>query len=154
MSDLTWRALPAELSHFDGFAAIAEWITRSRGWTTRLHHLELLTEEQVRAELRAGADLHAAAHDGGPTPLLIAHGLLAGADDAAPGAAAARLVLRAAEPWSPANHDFFPATARARAVELVRIGSTLSRESRFSGEGQAMMDLWREYMMKHAILRR
>ena len=138
----------------DAFAALIEWIEHSRGWTTRLHHIELLTEEQVRAELRAGADLHAAAHDGGPTPLSIAHSLHAGADDAAPGAAAARLVLRAAEPWSPTNHDLFPATARAHAVELVRIGFKLSCDSRISGMAQAMLDPWLESVMKHAILRR
>ena len=57
-------------------------------------------------------------------------------------------------PWSRRNHDLFPATARAHAVELVRIGFKLSCDSRFSGVGQAMLDPWLESMMKHAILRR
>ena len=96
--------------------------------------------------------MHAAAHDGA-TPLSIARELLAGADDATPGAAAARLVLRATEPWSPANHDLFPAATRARAVELVRIGFKLSRDPRFAGECQAIMDTWRDYTMAHSVTR-
>ena len=141
-----------------GHGHVAEWLERSREWTTRLHHLEALTEAQARAELRAGAELHAAARVGGPTPLLLAIALLADADDVAgdewPGVSAARLVLRAAEPWSPANHELFPVAARARAVELVHIGFLLSRDARFtSGGPQAMMDTWRDCMMPHALHR-
>ena len=139
--------------HFD----IYEWLFRTRSWTARLHHLELLTEAQARAELRAGADLHAASdsswHIDIQTPLSIARDILAEADGGAPGAAAARLVLRAAEPWSPANHDLFPAEARTRAVELVRIGFKLSRDPRFADQCQAIMDTWLENVMKHAVIR-
>jgi len=145
-----------ELAARAGLAHIAEWLARSREWTTRLHHLELLTEAQARAELRAGADVHAAARVGGPTPLSVAlgHVLATGLDEAARGTAAACLVLRAGQPWCPTNHSLFPAPARARAVELVRIGFLLSRAPRFAGAGpQAVMDVWRAFVMPHAVER-
>ena len=148
---------PAEdVAAATGQAAVARWLERTRDWSTRLHHLELLTEAQARKELRTGADLHASALVGGPTPLKIARALLArrDVDDATPGAAAARLVLRAARPWSPATHALCPAPARARAVELVRIGFLLSRAPRFAGAGpQAVMDVWRAFVMPHAVER-
>ena len=68
--------------------------------------------------------------------------LLAGADDATLGVAAARLVLRAAEPWSKANHDLFPAAVRTRAVESMSLGSMLSRDPRY---GEEMRDIWHAY---------
>ena len=135
-----------------GQAHVAAWLERTRDWSTRLHHLELLTEAHARDELRAGADIRAAAHAGAPSPLSLARDLLADADDATPGAAAARLVLRAARPWSPADHGLFPAPARARAAELVRVGFLLSREPRFAEAGpQAVMDVWRACVMPLAL---
>ena len=135
---------------------VGDWLAHTREWSTRLHHLEVLTEAQARAELRAGADVRAAARPGGPTPLSIARDLLADADEATPGAAAARLVLRAAEPWSPTNHDLFPSAARARAVELLRVGFLLSRDSeRYEGAASGgLMDVWRGRIMEHVVERK
>ena len=127
-----------------GHTDIAAWLARTRKWSTRLHHLEVLTEAEARAELRAGADLRAS-RAGGPTPLAIAHGIRADADGATPGAAAASLVLRAAEPWSKTTHALFPAPARARAAERMGIGSLLARDPRYEGEGQAWLDIWINY---------
>ena len=46
-----------------------------------------------------------------------------GVDSAeSPGMEACELLIRACEPWSPANHSIFPAPARARAVELLCVG--------------------------------
>ena len=144
-----------------GLAAVnASWLARTREWTTRLHHLELLTEAQARAELRAGADLHAAAHAGGATPVSIAREILGlsdgddeiaaavprAGDDNTPGVAAARLVLRAKQKWSKDNHALFPAAARARAVELMSLGSMLSHDPRFTGV--AMRDIWHAYTVE------
>ena len=78
-----------------------------------LHHLELLTPERARALLRAGADIHAAAEPGGPTPLSLAQDL-SEAGNAKEGTAAF-LVLEAAKLWSHKTHMVFPAPARARA---------------------------------------
>ena len=58
------------------------------------------------------------------------------------GPAPARLVLRAAEPWSEANHELFPDAARARAVESMSLGSMLSRDPRY---GEEMRDIWHAY---------
>ena len=144
-----------EVASQHGHTGIAAWLARTRDRTTRLSYLELLTEAQARAELRAGAVLHTAARAGAGAPLSLARTLLAGAGAATPmpGVKAARLVLRAARPWSPANHDLFPVAARARAVELVRIGFQLSRDPRYSHAGQALMDTWREFVMAHAVRR-
>ena len=51
-------------------------------------------------------------------------------------------LLRAAGPWSPANHALFPAAARARAVESMSLGSMLSRDPRY---GEEMRDIWHAY---------
>ena len=67
-------------------------------------------------------------------------------DDNTPGVAAARLVLRAEQPWSKGNHALFPAAARARAVEFMSLGSMLSRDPRF--EGMEMRDIWHAYAVE------
>ena len=55
-----------------GHHDLLAWLVRSRLWSTPLHHLEFLTPERALALLRAGADIHAAAEPGGPTPLSLA----------------------------------------------------------------------------------
>ncbi len=64
------RVTAEQTAEVGGRADVAAWLARTHDWTTRLHHLELLTEAQARAELRAGADIYAAAHAGGATPAL------------------------------------------------------------------------------------
>jgi hypothetical protein len=58
----------------------------------------------------------------GPTPLELARRM-------PNGHAGARLVRRAAQPWSPSNHELFPAEARALACSylwpLVQLGTAL-----------------------------
>ena len=105
----------------EGHHDIAAFLVRSRLWSTPLHHLEFLTPERALALLRAGADLHAAAEPGGPTPLSLAQAMAA-AGDASEGTAAF-LVLEAAKPWSRQTNKLFPALARARAAELMRVAS-------------------------------
>ena len=114
-----------------------------------LHHLEFLTPERALALLRAGADIHAAAEPGGPTPLSLAQDLAA-AGRAAEGTAAF-LVLEAAKPWSRKTHKYFPDPARARAVELWRWGFRFSRQ--FPREEQAMFDVWMTGVLGHAVTR-
>ena len=67
------------------------------------------------------------------------------------------LVVQAAQPWSPQTHALWPAGARARAEELVRLGWLLSNVQQspgpFSGEEQSLMDSWRGYVMAHALVR-
>jgi hypothetical protein len=58
---------------------------------------------------------------------------------------AAQLLLDAALPWSPRTHALFPPAARARVVELLRIGVQLSRASESSAEQwlpQIPAELW------------
>jgi hypothetical protein len=126
--------------------------TTSRLWSTPLHHLTIIDATRARELLRGGADLHAAAVADGPTPLSLAHGL-----DTAGNAAestAARLVLRAAGPWSEQTHDLFPVDARTRAVELLLLGHRLSRQERFFGQEMALVDAWVHHVnhvMSHAV---
>ena len=95
----------------NGHHDVAAWLAATRLWSTPLHHLEFLTPERALALLRAGADIHAAAEPGGPTPLSLAQALAAVGGAAG---TAAFLVLEAAKPWSRKTHKYFPAPARAR----------------------------------------
>ena len=64
---------------------------------------------------------------------------------------AAFLVLEAAKPWSRKTHKYFPAAARARAVELWPWGFRFSRQ--FPREEQAMYDVWMTGVLGHAVTR-
>ena len=127
---------------------------------------------RARKLLRAGADPLAPGNDATSlvtgivtTPLALAKAWLAtcAADLAAcqaactaagvsppdsaelPGMEACELLVRACEPWSPANHSLFPAPARARAVELLCVG-----HHAFANKGP-LLDCWREYVMPMSI---
>ena len=131
-----------------GHTTVAEWLASTRLWSTPLHHLSVIEPQRCMALLKAGADLHAAAHLGAaeavaaptarPTPLSIARAMMDSEPTSSKGSPAA-LVLRAAEPWSPSNHDLFPQTARDCAVELLLVGYRLSRER---AHGGALLDVW------------
>ena len=51
------------------------WLKKSRKWTTPLHHVEVITADRAFDLIRAGADIHAAAKPGDPTPLSRAQAL-------------------------------------------------------------------------------
>lgn len=123
-----------------------EWLLETtKGWTTQLHHVELLPAARVRALLVDGADVHAS--DGlsadSPTPLKLARAALARGSTAHEGA---QLIVDAAAPWSPRNHALFPKAARARAVELLLLGRLLAREARFEGKSIALLDVWQHVL--------
>jgi hypothetical protein len=133
----------------------AGWLAATSRWTSPLHHFEFLPIERVRALLVAGAD--ACAGDGGadaPTPVSLATArLLQGAllDDGR-----AALIVSAAAPWSPKTHALFPASAKARAVELLRIGWLLARQLQNLRVGAtqvevAFRDTWLGHVMPQAI---
>jgi hypothetical protein len=71
----------------------------------------------------------------------------------------AALIASAAAPWSPKTHALFPAAAKARAVELLRIGWPLARHLQgLGGAGATQMevafrDTWLGHVMPHAIER-
>jgi len=129
-------------------AEVRAWVSETSRWSTRLHHLELLPEACVRQLLVGGADVHASdgSGDGAPTPLGLARALLA-RDPAHEGAS---LVVAAAAPSSRTNHALFPAHARVRAAELLRLGQLLVREARFAGDEVALLDVW-PIVIAHAL---
>ena len=90
--------------------------------------------------LRAGADPHALPT---PTPAERAEAV---------DGEVSRLVLRAARPWNPdgdqRNHDLYPDAARARAIDLLRLGKQLSREPQ-----RPPLHLWVSHVMPHAVRR-
>ena len=63
------------------------------------------------------------------------------------------MVLRAARPWSRDSHELYPDAARARPIELLRLGQQLSIQPRFIGEGQAIVDVWITHVMPHVVRR-
>jgi ankyrin repeat protein len=133
----------------------AEWLDATRRWTSPLHHYEFVLLELVRALLVDGADVRAG--DGAadaPTPLSLAAARLLHAD----GDGRAALIVSAATPWSPKTHALFPVRAKARAVELVRIGWLQARhlQSLVADTTQievAFRDARLGHVMPHAIER-
>ena len=69
----------------------------------------------------------------------------------APDGSAARLVLKAARPWSPGTHALFPAAARARAVVLMRIGFRFSRLPRYETVAGGLFEVWVANVLPHAV---
>jgi hypothetical protein len=135
----------------------AQWLAATRRWTSQLHHFEFLPIERVRALLVAGADVHAAdAEADAPTPLSLAAARLLQGDRLDDGRAA--LIASAAAPWSPKTHALFPAAAKARAVEVLRIGWLLARHLQGFSAGATQMevafrDAWLGHVMPHAVER-
>jgi hypothetical protein len=127
-------ATPNSQEQADTYAALATWLQSTEGWGP-LHHIEQLTTDRTRALLRGGASLHA----GSPSPLERARAV---------GGEVSALLLRAAR-WSEGSHDLFPAPTRAQAVEVMRLGYLLA-----SALGStALVDLWRQFVLPHAITR-
>ena len=95
--------------------------------TRCLMHLEILTAARTRTLLRSGADLHA--HEAGEcataSPLDLS--LLQPSR-----CESARLVILAAQPWSPATHELFPKEARALACALLPVLTQLGNEPRLA----------------------
>ena len=58
-------------------------------------------------------------------------------------AAAARLVVRAAEPWSPASHELWPSPARAYVRALLLVGVRMP----------VPHDVWVAHVMPHVVWR-
>jgi hypothetical protein len=133
------------------------WLDETRRWTSPLHHFEFLPLERVLALLVEGADVRAG--DGGPdapTPFSLAAARLLQGDGSNDGSAA--IIVAAAAPWSLKTHALFPARAKARAVELLRIGWLLARafEETVADTSQvevAFRDVWLGHVMPIAIER-
>ena len=78
------------------------------------------------------------------------------ADPPAADGSPAHLVLRAAEPWSPHNHELFPEACRKRAVQLLLLGELLAREPLFDdrrGSAVSLKDCWMDFVMPQAVRR-
>ena len=123
-----------------GHTELTAWLVSTRGWTP-LHHLEELSPARARTLLRDGADPHA---QPSPTPAQRA---------SAVGGEVSELVLRAARPWSRVSHELYPDAARARAVELLRLGQQLAIQPRFAFQEQAVVDVWVTHVMPHVVSR-
>ena len=104
--------------------------------------------------MRAGADPLASGNGvtstPATTPLALAEAWLAAAGGGVEsaelhGVQACELLIRACEPWSPANHSLFPAPARARAVELLCVG-----HHAFANK-PSLLDCWLAYVMPMSI---
>ena len=134
-----------EVAKRRGFLDNYRWLKATRSWT-RLHHVEHLTERHARMLLRRGDDVFAKTGRG-VTPVDRAEKVLSAKKKT--GAAAATLILKAAQPWSPATHDLFPERARADAVNALLLGYAFQRSERFS----LPIDVWRLHVMPHLVAR-
>ena len=135
-----------ELAQVEGHAEVFSWLQLTALWTP-LHHLEQLehTPRQIRNLLRSGADLHAKPTSSVPSPFERAQALAM--------TGAGSMLLRAAAPWSPANHELFPEPTRMCACMLARLGYLLAASPQFEGEARALVDIWLCHVMPQALSR-
>jgi ankyrin repeat protein len=158
----------------ESLRSTARWLREAVAWAfAPLHHLEVLSEGRACALLRDGSDVQlpagrqtgcgmagATLTDDG----MMGRGVLSYASRAdvrgRPGAAAARLILSAADPWSStgakANHRLFPEPARALAVELMWIGQHIGRSLRATDvpdSSSFVNDVWLEFIVPRALTR-
>ena len=63
------------------------------------------------------------------------------------------MLILAAAPWSPDNHELFPDPVRRRARELARLGFLLAWSPRFEGESRALADVWLWHVLPHTLFR-
>ena len=89
------------------------------------------------------------------SPLSLARAHVASSADGKAEGSAAHLVVLAGQPWRPQTHNLFPAWARTRAVELLRIGFQLfKRDTDRFREPVGLFDLWIDRVMPFDICRR
>jgi len=135
--------------HFE----LLKWLRESRFWT-RMHHLEQFEPAELREMLRAGKSIYTKGMTpysrrwetakATPSPLERARLM----QDTEVG----KVVLRAAEPWSPANHELFPQKDRARATELFMLGKLLACSPRLEGtDAGALEDVWLAHIVPSAV---
>ena len=92
-----------KLAEKNGHTELLKWLRQSVEYPPLLH-IEALTPQRTTALLRGGAS--PVERHGGVTAAELAAKL--------PPSEAGRLILRAAAPWSPADHELWGAKARAR----------------------------------------
>lgn len=135
----------------------------SNEYVSRLHYFDLLPAHVVKRLLADGADLNARADcaklyggesdeelESCPSPLDLAR---EASGQTALAQECARLICRAAEPWSPENHELFPKNARRYAVQLFLIGVQFERKQGEHSESSAMLELWVTQVMPNAVTR-
>ena len=134
------QSLPTPSTRTCRHTETLSWLRSSRDWTP-LHHLEELSAQRTAELLRGGASVHA----GLPSPLERARRVES---------EASALVRLAVEPWSIVTHRFFPPHARARAVELLRLGYLLAWSPPLRmRQAAALVDAWRAHVLPHAVQR-
>ena len=136
-------------------AKLARWLRASRDWSA-LHHIEVLSGERARALLRGGADLHAQplwrgvggkGTEAGPdTPLKRAQKFGHSTD-------ASRLLLSAASPWGPKNHDLFPFRTRKLAYRLLLVGYQLASMLPAEEGRRGLVDVWIDAVLPLVLTR-
>jgi hypothetical protein len=121
---------------------------------TALHYIvppnDLVPPPRARALLRAGADINAARGANGTTPVHPARELEA--EGNAPDGSTARLILRAAGPWTRETHGLFPDKRRAEACSLV-FSICHIHARRCVGTGFPEMQDFAALVLKYAITR-
>ena len=128
-----------DLADDAGHEELVEWLDVSDDFTS-LHHIEVLLPSRTLALLRAGACSPVA---GRPSPALRATNYLR----RHPHDDAAKMIVRASEPWSPMSHSLWSEANRARVVELLKVGYQLRNKL----EHGSVLDWWVAHVMPHAV---
>ena len=138
--DLPKKWWARDLADGLGHDELVEWLDASDEFTP-LHHIEVLTPRRTLALLRAGEHSPVAGH---PSPALRAKNYL----KSFPHDEAAKMIVRASEPWAPATHSVWAEQHRARAFDLLKIGYSLRARL---GDG-SVLDWWVTLVMPNAIV--
>ena len=135
-----------------GHTALANWLEASEEYTTPLHHLQAVDPERAYRLLREGADIHACAAPGRPSPYTLAKEQADKGE--APEGSTAALILAASKPWSIETHALFPDVSRTQAAEAMKLAYQLSRDNNlFWGREQALVDVWLTCVLPEAVAR-
>ena len=134
----TWWA--RDLAEANEHDEVVTWLDASNDFTP-LHHLEVLEPQRTLALLRAGDYSPVAGH---PSPAMRAKNFLRRYKDDE----AAKMIVRASEPWSPDTHALWGDTQRARVLELLKIGYLL----RATLGDWSVLDWWVGHVMPCAIV--
>jgi hypothetical protein len=129
--------------HDEGWPApaICLWLQQTRGFASPLCYLEDLSEERVRGMLRRGAAIRVRNDSDSESVSAVQC-----AQRLPPYFRPARLVLRAAEPWSSRTHHLWCDATHALVWPILCIGYALANE-RCRASVHAFVDAWRDVVM-------
>lgn len=137
--ELPKRWWARDLAEANEHNELVTWLDASMDFTP-LHHVEVLLPSRARALLRSGKCSPVA---GLASPAVRAKNYLRNHENDE----AARIILRASQPWSTVTHHLWGVDHRAHVFELLKIGYELRAKI---GHG-SVLDWWIAHVIPHSV---